>query len=78
MSGRSERVRSRVCGSFRSEGFERLDGRGLSNQVSQLTIRAQARRESKMEEDQSFSRLVLVFAIAIGIIVGVILVSMLL
>jgi len=31
-----------------------------------------------MEEDQSFSRLVLVFAIAISIVVGVILVSILL
>jgi len=30
-----------------------------------------------MEDDQSFSRLVLVFAIAIAIVVGVILVSML-
>jgi hypothetical protein len=30
-----------------------------------------------MEEDQSFSRLILVFAIAIAIVVGVILVSML-
>ena len=34
-------------------------------------------RKDEMEDDQSFSRLVLVFAIAIAIVVGVILVSML-
>lgn len=64
------------------EHFERSGWCQPRNRVLQLTIRQEQRRdamaEDEMAENESFSRLTVVFAIAISIVVGLIAVSVLL